>query len=103
MCSYECVYFSFDRTLCQQLYLHWCGFDTAPNRLTSGPPAATPQARNAALVIRKRAISLILHSGTELVGARKNVLRPGANANSRKTPAANAAGATGCSSKKTAA
>ncbi|WP_335925261.1 transposase [Shewanella algae] len=59
--------------------------------------------RNAALVIRKRAISLILHSGTELVGARKNVLRPGANANPRKTPAANAAGATGCSSKKTAA
>jgi len=59
--------------------------------------------RNAALVIRKRAISLILHSGTELVGARKNVLRLGANANPRKTPAANAAGATGSSSKKTAA
>lgn len=59
--------------------------------------------RNAALVIRQRAIRLILHSGTELAGSKKNVLRPGANANPRKTPAAQAASATGGSSKKKAA
>jgi len=59
--------------------------------------------RNAALVIRKRAIQLIQHSGTELVGTQKNVLRPGAYRNPRKTPAAHAAGATGGASKKTAA
>ena len=59
--------------------------------------------RNAALVIRQRAIQLIKHSGTELVGAQKNVLRPGTHRNPRKTPAANAAGARGDASKKTAA
>jgi hypothetical protein len=36
---------------------------------------------NAAIVIRKRAIDQILHSGTELVGASKNVLHPRSNAN----------------------
>ena len=46
--------------------------------------------RNAALVIRKRAIKLIKNSGTELVGARKNVLRSGAGANPDKTSKANA-------------
>ena len=55
---------------------------------------------NAAIVIRKRAIDLILHSGTELVGASKNVLQPRANANPRKTLAAKAVNATGCLSKK---
>ena len=55
---------------------------------------------NAAIVIRKRAINLILHSGTELVGASKNVLQPRANANPRKTLAVKAASATGCLSKK---
>lgn len=58
--------------------------------------------RNAALVIRKRAIKLIKHSGTELVGAKKNVLRPGTDANLCKTPKANADGATDCPLKKTA-
>jgi len=55
---------------------------------------------NAAIVIRKRAINLILHSGTELVGTSKNVLQPGTSANSRKTRAVKAARATGCLSKK---
>lgn len=55
---------------------------------------------NAALVIRKRAINLILDSGTELVGANKNVLQPRASANSRKTKAAKATSATNCLSKK---
>lgn len=57
---------------------------------------------NAAIVIRKRAINLILNSGTELVGAGKNVLQPRASANSRKTLTAKAVGATGCLSKKKA-
>ncbi len=56
--------------------------------------------RNAALVIRKRAIDCILHSGTELVGAHKNVLRPRAGANSSKTRRAKAKRATSCLSKK---
>lgn len=59
--------------------------------------------RNAALVIRKRAIKLIKHSGTELVGAKRNVLRPGADANLCKTPKAHAEGAVDCLSKKKAA
>jgi putative transposase len=41
--------------------------------------------QNAALVIRKRAIEFIKHSGTELTGTDKNVLRLRAGANSRKT------------------
>jgi putative transposase len=40
---------------------------------------------NAALVIRKRAMDLILNSGTELVGTQKNVLRLRANHNRSKT------------------
>jgi len=44
---------------------------------------------NAALVIRKRAIKLILHSGTELAGAHNNVLRPGTGVNLCKTKASN--------------
>jgi putative transposase len=55
---------------------------------------------NAALVIRKRAINLILHSGTELVGADKNVLQPGASANPCKPRVARAVRAKGCLSKK---
>lgn len=39
---------------------------------------------NAALVIRKRAVNLILNSGTELVGTHKNVLRLRTNHNSHK-------------------
>lgn len=58
---------------------------------------------NAALVIRKRAIALILHSGTELAGAQKNVLRPGTSANSCKPRRAKARRAAGCLSKKKAA
>lgn len=58
---------------------------------------------NAALVIRKRAINLILHSGTELVGTSKNVLQPGASANPCKTRSVKAGRATGCLSKKTVA
>lgn len=59
--------------------------------------------RNAAWVIRRRAIQLILHSGTELVGARNNVLRPGTDANSCKTGEAKAEPAASCPSKKNAA
>jgi putative transposase len=55
---------------------------------------------NAAIVIRKRAIKLILDSGTELVGARQNVLKPRASDNPSKTPDAKAVGATGRLSKK---
>jgi len=55
---------------------------------------------NAAIVIRKRAINLILHSGTELVGAGKNVLQPGASANPCKTRTVKAVRAKGCLSKK---
>ena len=40
---------------------------------------------NAALVIRKRAIKLLLNSGTELVGAKANVLRLRGNRNPSKT------------------
>ena len=58
---------------------------------------------NAALVIRKRAIDLILDSGTELVGACKNVLQPGTSANSCKTRTVKTARAAGCLSKKKAA
>ena len=56
---------------------------------------------NAALVIRKRAINLILNSGTELAGANKNVLRPRASANPRKTKKAQGLIACDCLSKKT--
>ena len=55
---------------------------------------------NAALVIRKRAIKLILHSGTELAGADKNILQLRASANSRKTKSVQADIATNCLSKK---
>lgn len=55
---------------------------------------------NAAIVIRKRAIKLILDSGTELVGADKNVLQPRTNANPRKTQTVKAVRATSCLSKK---
>jgi putative transposase len=41
--------------------------------------------RNAALVIRKRAIELLLNSGTELSGAKANVLRLRENRNPSKT------------------
>jgi putative transposase len=58
---------------------------------------------NAALVIRKRAVNLILNSGTELVGAHQNVLRLRANANPSKTTAGKPKAAVGCSSKKKAA
>ena len=58
---------------------------------------------NAALVIRKRAISLILNSGTELVGAQNNVLRLRTGANSSKTLSATAVNAKNCPSKKKAA
>ena len=40
---------------------------------------------NAAIVIRKRAMDLMLNSGTELVGTQKNVLRLRANHNRSKT------------------
>lgn len=59
--------------------------------------------RNAALVIRKRAIRLILHSGTELAGRNHPVLRPGTGANPGKTRQAKANRAAGCPSKKKAA
>ena len=55
---------------------------------------------NAALVIRKRAIELILNSGTELAGAKKNVLRPRASVNSGKTKSVRADDASNCLSKK---
>lgn len=55
---------------------------------------------NAALVIRKRAIDLILHSGTELTGTDKNILQLRASANSRKTKSVKAECATNCLSKK---
>jgi putative transposase len=55
--------------------------------------------QNAAIVIRKRAIKLILDSGTELVGANKNVLHPRTNANSRKTGSVKAVLAGSCLSK----
>lgn len=55
---------------------------------------------NAALVIRKRAIKLILDSGTELVGKDKNTLQPRTSANSRKTRGVKTPVATNCLSKK---
>ena len=62
---------------------------------------------NAALVIRKRAINLILNSGTELAGTHKIVLKLRASveksANSCKTLKAKALGATSGLSKKKAA
>ena len=42
----------------------------------------------------------LFESGTELVGASKNVLQPRSNANPRKTLTAKAVSATGCLSKK---
>ncbi len=58
---------------------------------------------NAALVIRKRAVNLILNSGTELTSTHGNVLRLRANANPSKTTAEKSNVAMGCSSKKKAA
>jgi len=55
---------------------------------------------NAALVIRKRAIKLILHSGTELAGAHNNVLQPGTDVNLCKTKAGNSRLRNGLSVKK---
>jgi len=56
---------------------------------------------NAARVIRKRAIQLILHPGTGLSGRRGNVLTPsGADAKPRKTREAKATRAAVCPSKK---
>lgn len=54
---------------------------------------------NAALVIRKRAITLIKDSGTELAGVHRNVLRPWTGANPRKTNTAIAGSARDCLSK----
>lgn len=59
--------------------------------------------RNAAWVIRKRAVQYIKNSGTELVGANKSVLRSGTGANLCKTFEAQASNAVGCLSKKTLA
>jgi hypothetical protein len=64
---------------------------------------------NVAVVIKQRTITLILHSGTELVEIHKNVLRLGTNTpckrksekNKRKTGADNSGFATDCLSKKT--
>jgi putative transposase len=58
---------------------------------------------NAALVIRKRAIDLLLNSGTELVGAKANVLRLRGNRNPSKTPQSTGYGAHDDFSKKKAA
>lgn len=58
---------------------------------------------NAALVIRKRAVNLIMNSGTELVGTHKNVLRLRANANPSKTTTEKSKVAVGCMPKKKAA
>lgn len=58
---------------------------------------------NASLVIAKRAVDLILNSGTELTGTHKNVLRLRTDANSHKTQTAKAVRATSCLSKKKAA
>jgi putative transposase len=58
---------------------------------------------NAALVIRKRAITLIKHSGTELAGTQGNVLQPGTDAKARKTRGARAHRAGSCLLKKTVA
>lgn len=55
---------------------------------------------NAAIVIRKRAINLILDSGTELAGSDKNVLQPRASVNPCKTRSVKAGRAMGCLSKK---
>tara|TARA_B100000287_G_scaffold387813_1_gene396646 strand:+ start:444 stop:1814 length:1371 start_codon:yes stop_codon:yes gene_type:complete len=55
---------------------------------------------NAALVIRKRAVNLILNSGTELTGAHGNVLRLRTNANPGKTTEDKSKVAVGCSPKK---
>lgn len=55
---------------------------------------------NAAIVIRKRAIKLILDSGTELVGTDKNILQSRTNANSRKSRGAKVPVATNCLSKE---
>lgn len=55
---------------------------------------------NAALVIRKRAVNLILNSGMELAGAHGNVLRLRANANPSKTTAEKSKIAMDCLSKK---
>lgn len=57
--------------------------------------------RNAALVIRKRAIQLILHPGTGLSGRRGNVLTPtGTDAKPRKTRETKVTRAAVCPSKK---
>ena len=58
--------------------------------------------RNAAWVIRKRAISLILDSGTELAGKNGNILRLRTHANPRKTKTGKSGFAKGCASKKIA-
>jgi putative transposase len=55
---------------------------------------------NAAMVIARRAIFLILNSGTELGGTNGNILRPRTHVNRRKTPLAKAKRATGCVSKE---
>lgn len=75
-----------------------CGYTHPDNRVTQadfhcGACGHRNNAdHNAALVIRKRAIALIKHSGTELAGTDKNVLQPGTNAKSRKTSSAKARG-----------
>jgi putative transposase len=59
--------------------------------------------RNAAVVIKKRAVNLILHPGTGLSGRRGNVLTPaGTDAKPRKTREAKATRAAACPSKKKA-
>jgi len=90
-----------------------CGHIHPSNRLTqSGFKCqscghADNADHNAALVIRKRAINLILDSGTELAGTNKNVLKLRASAersaNSGKTLKAKALGAGRCLLKKKAA
>jgi putative transposase len=86
-----------------------CGYTHSDNRQTQSifrcqQCGHTDNAdHNAAMVIRKRAIDLLHHSGTELVGTRKNVLRLRANGKSCKTLEAKATNAEICSSKKIAA
>lgn len=84
-----------------------CGYTHPDNRQTQSEfrcqscGHADNADRNAALVIRKRAIQLILHPGTGLSGRRGNVLTPaGTGVKPCKTRKANAIPAAACLSKK---
>jgi putative transposase len=93
-----------------------CGYTHPKNRITQADFHCLSchhkdnADHNAAVVIKKRAIHLILHSGTELVGPHKNVLRLRTSTpfkvkgekNHRKTGSEHSELAIDCLSKKTA-